>query len=350
LATDGIPTFVAYTEVDKPPGSLSKSEAKPIALDATLDSWGSIRATIAEVRRRRVRVIYYTDRGWWHWSLPLLRMAGVRRIVAHDHTSGARTVPRGIKSVAKWVKARIPFVRADVIATVSEYVARRHREVGLTQPARVVRVWNGLTLPAVPSLLSRPELLGSPGRLVALCVCRAAREKGVDHLLRAFDIVTRGWPAGQPLPLLVYVGDGPMMDELRALRESLDSRDSIVFAGYRSDVPAFIAHADVSVVPSVWQDACPLGVLEPMSHAKPVIASSVGGVPELIDGPEVGDLVPPGDPAALAAALGSLLRDPIRQRRVGLAARQRVERHFRRETQIDALVSLVRGAVWPAKA
>lgn len=105
LAADGIQTFVAYTGIVAPPAPLDGSAAVPVALDATLDSWASIRATMSAIRQRRVRIIYFTDRGWWHWALPLLRMAGVERIVAHDHTSGARTVPRGLKRAAKWLKA-----------------------------------------------------------------------------------------------------------------------------------------------------------------------------------------------------------------------------------------------------
>jgi glycosyltransferase involved in cell wall biosynthesis len=299
-------------------------------------------ATIRAVRRLRIRTIYFTDRGWRHWAFPLLRVAGVRRIVAHDHTSGERQAPRGTKRAAKWIRARIPWISADLMVTVSDYVARRDRDVSLVPARRITRLWNGIELPV--HLNDAPPLDEmAAGRPVVLCVCRAAREKGVEHLLRAFDMVLAAWPGGAIRPLLVYVGAGPELDALRALRDSLPSGDDIIFTGYRDDAQRFIAHATLSVVPSVWQDACPLGVLEPMSHGKPVIASAVGGVPEQINSPEVGVLVPPGNSEALADAITRLLRDPEQRAAIGAAARARITQHFDRATQIASLVGLVRG-------
>ena len=341
LAREGIRTLVSYPVIERAPERLVGSKAESIVLDASLLSVRSILATIREARRRGIRTIYFTDRGWWHWSFPLLRLAGIRRIVAHDHTSGARTVPRGIKRLAKWLKARIPGTAADLVIAVSEYVAHRQRDVVMIPGDRVVRLWYGIELPgASPPAAPIPEM--SDGRPIVLCVCRAAREKGVDHLIRAFDQVLVSWGTSAR-PRLVYVGDGPELANLRSLAASLPCRDDVVFTGYRSDVPSFLAHATVSVVPSVWQDACPLGVLEPMAHAKPVIASAVGGVPDEINGPDVGELVPPGDSAALARALTAMLQDAPRRQRVGAAARDRIARYFNRAEQMSALVSLVRG-------
>jgi glycosyltransferase involved in cell wall biosynthesis len=342
LYVDGVKTYVSYSSMPSLPARLAGRVTEPIRLDATLDSWSSIVATVRAVRRLRLRTIYFTDRGWWHWAFPILRLAGVRRIVAHDHTSGERHSPRGLKRAAKWIRARIPWMSADLTIAVSEYVARRHRDVGVAPTRRIARLWYGIELPAtevVPPPI--PEM--TDGRPVVVCVCRAAREKGVDHLLRAFDIVLAGWPNGAARPRLVYVGSGPQLEELRVLRDSLPSREDIIFAGYRDDAQRFIAHATLSVVPSVWQDACPLGVLEPMAHAKPVIASAVGGVPDEIDSPEVGVLVPPADSQALADAITRLLRDPARRASIGTAARARIVRHFDRATQIASLVALVRG-------
>ncbi|HKS05714.1 MAG TPA: glycosyltransferase family 4 protein, partial [Gemmatimonadaceae bacterium] len=302
LARDGIRTLVSYPVIEQPPKRLVGTKAEPIVLDASLLSIGSVFATIREARKRNIRTIYFTDRGWWHWAFPLLRLTGIRRIVSHDHTSGARTTPRGLKRFAKWLKARVPGTAADLVIAVSEYVANRQRNVVMIPGDRVVRLWYGIEMPASNSASAPiPEM--ADGRPIVLCVCRAAQEKGVDHLIRAFDKVVAVWPDTSPRPRLVYVGDGPELANLRALAASLPSRDDVVLTGYRSDVPNFLAHATVSVVPSVWQDACPLGVLEPMAHAKPVIASSVGGVPDEINSPDVGELVPPGDSDALARAL-----------------------------------------------
>jgi glycosyltransferase involved in cell wall biosynthesis len=342
FAADGIDTHVAYLSVDSFPKPLEGSSAKPLVLDATLKSWASVRATMREIRRLGITTIYFTDFGWWHWSLPLLRAAGVRRIVAHDHTSGARTVPHGLKRAAKWIKARIPFMSADVIVTVSGYVAKRHWEVGLVPRDMVIPLLNGLHIPELAPP-GPPPLAEMHGRPVVLCVCRAAPEKGVDHLLHAFDAVISSWPANEARPLLVYVGNGPQFAELEKLRRSLPAMADIIFVGYRDDVPRFIQSATLCVVPSVWQDACPLGVLEPMSYGKAVVASAVGGVPEQINAPDVGALVPPGDRNALAAAITTLLRDSNRREQIGAAARERIRSHFNWSRQVQTLISIVRG-------
>jgi glycosyltransferase involved in cell wall biosynthesis len=230
------------------------------------------------------------------------------------------------------------------VLTVSEYVAERQRSVNLTPRRRVRRLWNGLPLPAptdtAPSI--RASLgIGNDRPLIVSC-SRAAPEKGVEYLLRAFDQVVTRQQDGARRPLLVYVGDGPHRPALETLRASLPSQADIVFAGYRADAREYIRAADICVVPSLWQDALPLGVLEPMALAKPVIATRVGGIPEMLrDGIE-GMLVPPGEVEPLAKALSALLGDTTRAMRLGEQGRARVAEHFRPETQIAALVDLVR--------
>ena len=160
-------------------------------------------------------------------------------------------------------------------------------------------------------------------------------------MLRAFDTVWRQRAGSPSAPLLVYMGDGPQFRELCALRESMESRDAIVLTGYRADAGRLITGADLCVMPSVWEDALPLAVMQPMALGKAVVASRVGGIPEMIVDGESGVLVPPVDVEALAGALGALLDDPGRAARLGAAARDRVSRLFGPEQQIDALAAVV---------
>jgi glycosyltransferase involved in cell wall biosynthesis len=235
----------------------------------------------------------------------------------------------------------LPGVLPDVTVTVSEYVARRQREVGLVPASRVTRVWNGIPL-AHPDQHAGEELraeLGIGTRPLVACACRASPVKGVHHLLAAFDLAVRR-THGSSKPVLVYAGDGPQLDELRTIRDHLGARNDIYLLGYRTDAAAIVQSADVCVVPSVWQDALPLSVLEPMAAGCAVIASAVGGIPEMILDGETGLLVPPGDESALAEAISRLLAAPDQRRQLGMAARERVARHFSPETQIRALTAL----------
>jgi glycosyltransferase involved in cell wall biosynthesis len=116
---------------------------------------------------------------------------------------------------------------------------------------------------------------------------------------------------------------------------------SVVFAGYREDVPALIEGCDVFCLPS-HAEGLPLVLLEAMARGKPVVATAVGGTPELVVDGETGLLVPPGDVGALAAALGTLLRDPVRASRLGAAGRRRVLQNFSAESASERVLGLYR--------
>ncbi len=340
----GVRTFVAYPSLPASPRTLMGSAACPVALDASLDTRDSLRTTVEFIRRENVRVVYFTDRPARCWSYLDLRCAGVRRIIVHDHASGDRERPLGLKCVAKWLVVRVPGILADVVVTVSEYVARRQIDVGLIPAARVVTVWNGLPAAGRDIAFGRSvrEIFGlEVGRPLVVCACRASDEKGVKHLLRAFDMVERDASAGAPRPALLYLGDGPQLAELRSVREALSSKDDIILAGYRRDAANIVRGADLCVVPSVWQDAFPLAVLEAMANGRPVIASRVGGVPEMIEHGISGLLVPPADERALAGAIHALLKDPTQAAWLGEMARQRVAARFNPERQLRLLTSLV---------
>lgn len=340
LADRGVETQVAYPSLPAPPGTLRGSAARAVELDATLESPASVRATAAWARRESVRVLYLADRRAVHWAYPLLRLAGVERIVVHDHTSGAKTPPTGLKRAAKWALARTPGLSADLVLAVSEFVARRDLEVSCLRPDRVRTLLNSVPFPPPPAPRGaelRAELGLDPSRPLVLCAARATPEKGVATLLRAFD---RALAQGAPLATLLYVGDGPQRTELEALRAGLAAADEIVLAGYRGDVPELLALADFAVVPSEWQEAFGLTVAEPMARGKPVIGTRVGGIPELIDDGVTGLLVPPGDVAALADAIRALLEAPERVAQMGAAARRRVAERFTRERQLRELGSL----------
>jgi glycosyltransferase involved in cell wall biosynthesis len=347
LAPLGVRTLVAYPRIDEPPKPLSGSPAQAVELDATLRTAGSIRATVAFVRREGIKAVYFTDHAVRSTAYLRLRRAGVRRVIVHDHSSGERSPAKGPRAFVKWLLARIPGILADDIIAVSDYVARRHTVTGMIPVSRVVRVWNGMTVPPPGDVSSKPlhQAFGvEPGRPIVACACRAAPEKGVPVLLQAFDLVVRRRPRSSPRPLLVFMGDGPDMARIRSTHEHLEARADIVLAGYRADALTLLPGATICAMPSVWQDALPLAVMQPMALGLPVIASRVGGIPEMIIDEETGLLVPPSNPEALAAALERLLDDPQYASRLGRAARDRISTLFTLSGQLDMLAGIaIRG-------
>ena len=155
-------------------------------------------------------------------------------------------------------------------------------------------------------------------RDIVLGAGRLTAQKGFATLISA----AARWQARDEVPLLLIAGEGPLEEELR--RQAGLAGVVVRFLGPRRDVPALLAAADVVVVPSIWEGQ-PLIVQEALRAGRPLVATRVGGITELT-GDDGALLVPPGDPAALAAAVTGLLDDPGAAARLAAAARSRAAR------------------------
>ena len=216
---------------------------------------------------------------------------------------------------------------ARVIAP-SESARRWYLSTGWDRPERVVTVHNGVaaeapapgTGPAV-----RAELGLGPGDLVAAIVTVLRAGKGHDVAIAAVAELRERFPG---LRLLV-LGEGPARAEVERLAAPLG--DAAILTGHRDDVVRVLAAVDVLVHPSS-ADAFPTALLEAMAAGVPVVATAVGGIPEIVEDGETGTLLaPPPEPGAFAAALEALLADPERRARMGARGRERWEERFSAE-------------------
>jgi glycosyltransferase involved in cell wall biosynthesis len=171
---------------------------------------------------------------------------------------------------------------------------------------------------------------------------RLTRQKGVDVLLRAFARIERERPSAR----LIIAGDGPDRRALEALARSLALRRA-VFLGWRGDAAGILADIDLLVVPSRWE-GFGLVSLEAMALAKPVVASCVSAIPEIVVPGRTGLLVRPGDAVELADAIESLLTDPRRAREMGRAGRARVDGEFPVRKMAERTAEVYRAVVSPA--
>lgn len=339
LAEQGVRTFVAYPGIDEAPRALAGSAAIPVVLDTELRTAQARAQMVDFVRKENVQVVYFTDRPLWSWWYPYLRRAGVRWIVVHDHTSGERKASTGIRRAAKRALVNIPGLAADAIVGVSDFVTERDKAATLISPEKFRRVWNGIDPVASGGEDNRPDIRSlmrvSADTQVIACACRATSVKGVDVLFAAFD---RVWRGAAKKPVLAYIGTGPQFNELTALRATLPSAESIHMLGYLPEAADILRNATVCAVPSVWQEAFGLSVLEMMVRGRAVVASRVGAIPEIIEDGMSGLLVPPRDPNALADALTTLLSSPKLQSDLGRAARERASNVFTAERQISEML------------
>jgi len=177
------------------------------------------------------------------------------------------------------------------------------------------------------------ESLGiDPEDFVAVHVGAMIERKGHQVALLALpDILQR-----EPRFRYVFVGEGELEEELRAEAARLGVADSVVFAGFRRDVPAILSASDLLVLPSDIE-CLPLVILEAMASRLPVVATDVGGVSEAILDGITGRLIRPRDPDGLTAAVLDVLESPGRGREMGEAGRRRAREEF----DIDACVAAV---------
>ena len=163
-------------------------------------------------------------------------------------------------------------------------------------------------------------------------VCRLVEpKKGLQVLLRAMASLKEG--GNHPHCQLLIVGEGPAHESLETLSRQLGLSDCTIFAGSRRDIPRILPVMDLFVLPSLYE-GFGIAILEAMAAEKPVVATTVGGIPEFVVPDETGLLVEPGNAAALADAIGSLLRNPERARQMGMRGRARVLAGFQMSTVI----------------
>jgi glycosyltransferase involved in cell wall biosynthesis len=226
----------------------------------------------------------------------------------------------------------------DHLIAVSRAIVRKIEDEG-RDGAPVSLIYNGvdLTRYAEPDICGTlhdefPIPIGAP---IVGVVARLEPEKGHPTLIDAWPAVL----AAVPNAHLLVVGEGSCREALERQVATLDIGSSVTFTGRRDDVPAVTAALDVAVLPS-YREAQGLSILEAMALYRPVVASAVGGIPEMIDHGRTGLLVPPRDPAALAGSIVRLLSDHPYADTLARAGRDLVHDRFCVELMVRAVESI----------
>lgn len=227
---------------------------------------------------------------------------------------------------SKVVTVCTPFAAAlERFGVARERIEIRHNSVAAFIPAAdeaVRHLRQTLRIPA-----------GTP---IVLNVGRLSREKGQAELIKALAVL-RG-ESGERMPHLVFVGDGPDMQRLERLAGACGVADSVTFAGHQSDVAPYYSAADVMVLPS-FTEGSPNALLEAMAAGLPIVATAVGGIPEIVSNTRSALLVQPHDHISLAGAIGQALgSEPLRQQ-LSAAAKQTAAA-YSPESYCDFMLSL----------
>jgi glycosyltransferase involved in cell wall biosynthesis len=285
------------------------------------------------LRGARIDVVqtYFPDSTYF--GLPLAKMAGVphrlrvRNNLGHWLTQRHRLLGRLLHGFATGALTNCAAARRALLQT----------EGG--RPERVFVLENGVDHDRfldVPPL--RGWKPGEPCRVGAVANLRPV--KGLDVLVEAAALLAKRHPQAT----FEVAGDGDQRGPLERLAEQRGLGGRFRLLGPVGDIAAFLSRVDVAVLPS-RAEGMSNALLEYMAAGRAVVATAVGAAPEVIDDGVHGLLVPPGDAVELASALGALLHDPSRARRLGEAARRQARQRFSREAMVRRFEDFYQGLI-----
>jgi len=314
------------------PGSRVRAEALRVALEtaavAMRGAWDvpAVLRLARVIRREKVDLVHtHSSIDAWVGGAAA-RLARVP-VVRSRHVS--IPIRAGLNPVYTWL--------ADRVLTSGEAI-RALVLAGGVRPEAVRAVAAGVDLAEFTPGERSDALLREfgPARPVIGSIAMFRGSKGHPHLLDAFARLRPEFPEAR----LVLVGDGIRRAWVEELARGRGLAPAVCFPGFRRDVPELLRFMDCFVLASTRTEGVPQSLLQAMAVGVPVVASAIGGIPEVLADGETGLLVPPEDPAALAAALGAVLRHPAAARRRAAAAQALVARRYSRDGCVDRLLAL----------
>jgi sugar transferase (PEP-CTERM/EpsH1 system associated) len=334
--------IVSLTDVTSFRDRLVRKDVEVVALNkAEGQDFGVYRRLWKVLRRLRPEIIHTRNLA----SLECQVVAAFARVPARIHGEHGRDIYDldGLNPKYNFLRRAVrPFVHR--YTAVSEDLAGwLVRTVGV-RPARVTRICNGVdTQRFHPSAGERssvgPEGFAARDAVVIGTVGRMEAVKDQLTLVRAFIQFVAVEAAFSKRLRLVIFGDGPLRQQARQLLRSNHAEHLAWLAGESNDIPEAMRRLDLFVLPSL-REGISNTILEAMATGLPVVATRVGGNPELVEEGRTGTLVPPADPASMAAAIRSYVGDPEKLARHGRAARKRAEAEFSIEAMVNGYLAV----------
>lgn len=256
------------------------------------------------------------------WGRVAAIFARVPIIVSTEHNINLDEGP-----IKRFVKRVLSYWTNKIIA-VSEAVRNYSIQVDKINPKKIEVIYNGICFDKFapkPKKFGRMPSFGVVGRLEI--------QKGHTYLLRALNLIKdRQWK-------LWIIGEGSLRKKLENQVKELGLEERVSFLGSRHDVPELLSKIDIFVLPSLWE-GLGIAVLEAAAMEKPIIASRVGGIPEIIEDKKTGLLVEPRDVKGLAEAIRSMITHEDEAREMGKRAREAVVKKFSVEKMAEAYEEL----------
>lgn len=311
--------------------------------------WGSGKIfleLVREFKKSKVLIIHTHKYKDTILAAPAAKLCGVSHVVRTVH--GLREPFEGLQafkmSLYETIERTVHRYCVDSIIGVSSQIERKYKAEGGV--ARVTCIRNGTDLEGKLVQTDRWRIRKDLGIDTGTCLIgtigRLTPVKGIPYLLQAARILLGH---GANVKVLV-VGDGSIRPDLISQTHDLGISENVVFVGHREDADELVQAMDIFVLPSL-SEGIPMALLEAMAASRAVVASRVGGIPEIIEDGSEGFLVEPMDVDSLAARCRQLIESPDIARKMGERARKRVERDFSAMSMADRVASVYKELLMP---
>jgi glycosyltransferase involved in cell wall biosynthesis len=259
-------------------------------------------------------------------------LAGHKRTVLTVHNFVVyQEVPLVKRTIFKYGEYLLSHITSKIITVSNALKEDLVKNYGIKED-KIIPIYNGIDFfdyNKVSDKVREKFGLGiNTDKPIVGTVARMAPQKGLEYLIKAVPIVLKKCDV-----LFVIAGDGPMMSELVEMVKQTGLQDKVLFPGYVKNISRFFACLDIFVIPSI-AEGLSITTIEAMACGLPVVASNVGGLPELVGNEKNGLLVEPRNEAQLAEAITSLLRDSDARKRYGVIGKEAVSQKFTKETMV----------------
>ncbi|MBI3802815.1 MAG: glycosyltransferase family 4 protein [Nitrospirae bacterium] len=287
----------------------------------------AVKGLLEVIEKHQIDLVHtHSSRDSW-LGLFAARFSGRRpRLIRTRHLS----TPVGRSWLSTWL-----YRRPDRIITTGEATRRLLIEESGLAPERIISIPTGVDLGHFQPV---PPAAGVP----AVGMVAFLRDwKGHTYFIDAAREVLRKMPEAA----FYIVGDGPEEERLRSLLDRINLTDRIEMLGYQTDIRAVLSRLDIVVLTSYANEGVPQSLLQAMAMEKPVIGTTVGGIPEVIEEGVNGYLIPPRDSDACAAKILELIQQPALRAAMGRAGRARVEKEFSFDRMLDQVETVYHAAL-----
>jgi len=267
------------------------------------------------------------------FGIPAARLAGVKTIFNSSHNDDPFR-RRLLFRPRNWLLWRMT---TQGIA-ISNYIKQFLLEVETAKPNQIEVIHYGLAAPHLPESNHLRDQLGiAQDAPIIGSVCRLVEQKGLPYALDAMPTLMERYPDLH----YVLVGDGILRLELEAQVQSLGIMDRVHFLGWQTDVQTYMRQYDIFLAPSLWE-GFGLVFLEAMAQARPIVATNISAIPEIVVDGHTGLLVPPQNTQAITEVLSKLLSNSQMAQTMGQAGRKRLDTDFSVQKMIEQTAALYR--------